>query len=389
MWLICTSTLKLRLFITNIPDYVMLSHTWGDGEVTFDDIDKPHAKGMAGYSKIVECCAKALSTGFEWAWIYTCCIDNRSSAELSEAINSMHKWYWDAAICYAYMSDCTPETLNAELFRLGIVARTEAMYEANASRRREFQASRWFKRGWTLQELLAPEVIKFYDADWIQIGTKSSLLEPIFTATEIEEQHISDRDTIQHASISTKFSWASSRTTTRVEDVAYCLLGLGLVNVNMPMLYGEGERAFYRLQLEVIKHSNDHTIFAWESSNEAWLPTSMFASSPTQFASASQLLRTPPQVQGQLEPYELTNHGLRMTLPCIPVGDNRIVTVLDCANTSSDHVGVWLRLMKVGRYERLPNLRVFISKAELIDASQKTIYIQADKQISLKRRNKG
>jgi hypothetical protein len=91
MWLINTTTLKLNLFVAEIPDYVILSHTWGEGEVTFDDISKPHAKDMAGYTKISQCCARVLRDGFEWAWVDTCCIDKRSSAETSKAINSMYK----------------------------------------------------------------------------------------------------------------------------------------------------------------------------------------------------------------------------------------------------------------------------------------------------------
>jgi len=126
MWLLNTSTLTLRAFIGDIPEYVILSHTWGEGEVTFDDIGKPHALNMAGYNKIAGCCGLAVRDGFEWAWIDTCCIDKRSSAELSEAINSMYHWYWQATICYAYMSDVSngPEW------------------------EQELRESRWFTRGW-------------------------------------------------------------------------------------------------------------------------------------------------------------------------------------------------------------------------------------------------
>jgi hypothetical protein len=105
MWLLNTTTFRLRAFFEHVPDYVILSHTWEKDEVAFEDIDKPGASQMAGYSKIVGCCRLARRDGFEWAWIDTCCIDKRSSAELSEAINSMYKWYWKAAICYAYLSD--------------------------------------------------------------------------------------------------------------------------------------------------------------------------------------------------------------------------------------------------------------------------------------------
>ncbi|KAG9185670.1 hypothetical protein G6011_07001 [Alternaria panax] len=213
MWLLDTKTIKLRQFVTNIPDYIILSHTWGDGEVSFDGIAQPRAKHIAGYSKISRCCAQAVDAGFEWAWIDTCCIDKRSSAELSEAINSMPKWYWDAAVCYAFILD---HSLGSNTFK----------------------SSRWFKRGWTLQDLLAPDVMEFYDSNWSFMGTKSSLLSQIQTATDIETHYLINRGAIENATIAAKFSWASGRTKTREEDMAYCLLGV--VHVNMPMLYGEG-----------------------------------------------------------------------------------------------------------------------------------------------------
>ena len=125
---------------------------------------------------------------------------------------------------------------------------------------REFETSRWFTRGWTLQELLAPDFLEFYDSNWQFLGTKSSRIDLLHAATKIGKRYLLNRNTIKDASIAAKFSWASNRKTIRLEDMAYCLLGL--VDVNMPMLYGEGEKAFYRLQLEIIKLTNEHTIFA-------------------------------------------------------------------------------------------------------------------------------
>jgi hypothetical protein len=133
----------------------------------------------------------------------------------------MYTWYWYAEVCYAYPSDVPAEPL---------------------------VKSRWFKRGWTLQELLAPAIVEFYSREWKRIGTKSSLADDIRRATGIQKKFFLDRRNIKPASVGTKFSWAAQRTTTRPEDTAYSLLGI--VDVNMPMLYGEGSRAFYRLQLE-------------------------------------------------------------------------------------------------------------------------------------------
>jgi hypothetical protein len=178
---------------------------------------------------------------FHGSWWDTCCIDKRSSAELSEAINSMYKWYWNATLCYAHLADVSAD---------GITWRTDLL------------ASRWFTRGWTLQELLAPEAVEFYDKRWKLLGTKSKLIKEIGEASRTESRFFLRRETIAEASVATKFSWAAERKTTRAEDMAYCLLGL--VGVNMPMLYGEGDRAFYRLQLEVLRQTNEYSIFAWE-----------------------------------------------------------------------------------------------------------------------------
>lgn len=347
MWLLDTETLKLHHFITNIPDYVILSHTWSNGEVGFDDTAQPYARDMAGYSKILRCCAQASKTGFDWAWIDTCCIDKRSSAELSEAINSMYRWYWRAAICYVFMSD-------------------------HSVGHRDFQSSRWFRRGWTLQELLAPDIVEFYDSDWIFLGTKTSLINRIVAATKIDKRCLLHRTAIEKASIAAKFSWASARMTTRVEDMAYCLLGL--VQVNMPMLYGEGPGAFYRLQLEIIKQTNDHTIFAWDFTYHRSSLTSIFAHSPAQFANAADF-RPDTTREKQPATYEMTNHGLNITMPCIN-GQTGFVALLNCSNSSGMRFGVQLASTGVSTYRRLDKSLVKVSHKEAKQAIPKTMYIE-------------
>jgi len=346
MWLLDTTTLQLRHFISNIPQYVILSHTWGEGEVSFVDIDQPYAKEMAGYSKISRCCVQALEAGFEWAWVDTCCIDKRSSAELSEAINSMYKWYWDAAICYVLISD-------------------------RSIRYAAIESSRWFERGWTLQELLAPDVVEFYDSDWKFIGTRTGLIDQIFAATKIDKRYLLDRTAIKDASIATKFSWASARRTTREEDKAYCLLGL--VQVNMPMLYGEGSGAFYRLQLEIIKQTNDHTIFAWEYSSHRMSYMSIFAPSPAQFENAAGFL---PNATRERQPatYEMTNHGLNITIPCI-IRRNGVLALLDCSNSTGTRFGIELEATGVSTYRRLDRPLVEVAHKEVKQATPKNIYL--------------
>ena len=152
MRLLHTSTLELHEFYGEvIPKYAILSHTWGEGEVSFQELQKAKLDESSmlneskGYRKIKDCCKLAASDGWQYIWIDTCCIDKTSSAELSEAINSMYRWYGEAQICYAYLADVDSAGQNDPLTM------------------RRFERSRWFTRGWTLQELLAPDFLVFYD----------------------------------------------------------------------------------------------------------------------------------------------------------------------------------------------------------------------------------
>ncbi|KAK0655719.1 hypothetical protein B0T16DRAFT_424448 [Cercophora newfieldiana] len=200
MRLINTATLQFEEFIRqNIPEYAILSHTWEEEEVSFADI-------------ILKTCEIAQSEGHGYAWVDTCCIDKSSSAELTEAINSMFKWYQNAKVCYAFLSD----------------------FPASADSNEALEICRWFTRGWTLQELIAPRDVTFFRQDW----TKP----------------------LRSIAVAQKMSWAAFRETTRVEDMAYSLLGI--FDVNMPMLYGEGEKAFRRLQEEIIRSTSDLSILA-------------------------------------------------------------------------------------------------------------------------------
>jgi hypothetical protein len=138
MRLLNTATLQLDKFCQDIPDYAILSHRWEDDEVSYQDLQANKTQDGAGYRKIQRCCEKALRDGYVWVWIDTCCIDKTSSAELSESINSMFKWYQAAAQCYAYLSDF------------------EEVICEGSRWHPSFRDSLWFTRGWTLQELLAP-----------------------------------------------------------------------------------------------------------------------------------------------------------------------------------------------------------------------------------------
>ncbi|KAJ8130557.1 hypothetical protein O1611_g3069 [Lasiodiplodia mahajangana] len=263
MRLLHTKTLRLHVFeqsVSTIPRYAILSHTWDEEEITYRDIRSKSIKDLAskkGYFRIAQACRRAHEDNLDYIWIDTCCIDKSSSAELSESINSMFKWYENAFVCYVFLADFFGDV--------------------------EFRKCRWWFRGWTLQELIAPRHLTFYDARWEFYGTKRDLIEQISVISGIERKVLLDKREMFSCSVSQKMSWAAPRETTRVEDEAYCLLGI--FNINMPLLYGEGRMAFRRLQEEIIKHSADLTIFYWYTPrNELDAQyTSLFAESPSAF----------------------------------------------------------------------------------------------------------
>ncbi|KAL8866555.1 MAG: hypothetical protein Q9174_006233, partial [Haloplaca sp. 1 TL-2023] len=294
MRLLNTSTLKLHNFSEkDIPPYAILSHTWGKDEVTFQDVNKPGVQEQEGYAKITGCCTVALADGWDYIWIDTCCINKSSSTELSEAINSMYRWYKDAQVCYVYMVDVVK-------------------FEDTTMQEISFQRSRWFTRGWTLQELLAPMTVIFCDRDWESIGTKRSLYRQISIATGI---HGTFLDSQVGASVATQMSWAANRETSRTEDIAYCLMGL--FDVNMPLLYGEGAKAFTRLQEAILQKSDDESLFAWRGENCD--PCGVFASGPDAFAETGNIRPSwgwgdAMLLQRQGRPSVRTNWGIEMNI---------------------------------------------------------------------------
>ena len=300
MRLINTRTLKLeQYFGENIPPYAILSHTWGvheGDEVTYQDWQNLQlASRIKGYTKILYACRQAQDKRLDYLWVDTNCIDKTSSAELTEAINSMFQWYRDAEVCFAYMAD--------------VFHRAN---DTDADIRKEFLQSRWFTRGWTLQELLAPRQMEFFFNDWSKLGSRHVLGELISQATGIEE-HFLNGTSLENATIATRMSWLSRRQTTRVEDMAYCMLGI--FDINMPLLYGEGMKAFIRLQEEIIKVSNDHTLFCWNW-REEFVPKnwgSMIAPHPATFQSTDHL-ELQESSRDPVSSYQMTNVGLRISL---------------------------------------------------------------------------
>ena len=175
----------------------------------------------------------------------------------------MYRWYQRSHICYAYLQD----RINP-----GSSVGNISSWLRN---------SRWFLRGWTLQELIAPGTVEFYTPDWKLIGTKASLSEALSNITGIPQNVLCGHDSLSTCTVAERISWAAARSTTRDEDLAYCLLGL--FNVKMSIVYGEGlTSAFFRLQERIIKLEKDYTIFAWHQGGPSW--TGVLASSPHQFS---------------------------------------------------------------------------------------------------------
>jgi hypothetical protein len=225
----------------NTPQYAILSHTWGADteEVTFRDIMDSTGKSKAGYTKIRFCGEQAARDGLQYFWVDTCCIDKSNSTELSEAINSMFRWYRNATKCYVYLSDVSMPAINAD-------DRFKQLPWELALRR-----SKWFTRGWTLQELIAPPSVEFFSKNWEQLGNKTSLKRHVHEITGIPVTAL-EGGLLSDFSVIERMSWAGKRQTARGEDMAYSLLGI--FDVHMPLIYGEGrENALRRLREEIDK----------------------------------------------------------------------------------------------------------------------------------------
>ena len=351
-----------EFFDSQIPRYAILSHRWAEKEVTFQEFEVGKQQVWPGFVKIRNCCAVALTQGFDWVWIDTCCIDKKSSAELSEAINSMWRWYREAKECYVYLSD---------------VHWTSGMDLQDI-----LKQSSWFTRGWTLQELLAPFQIVFFDREWNYIGEKQKMLTEISAVTGIRARYLDD---ISGASVATKMSWVSRRQTSRLEDMAYCLLGI--FDINMPLLYGEGRKAFLRLELEILKNSDDESIFAWKSTSK--LPhDGLLALWPDSFADSSDILGFTPffpsdphsgAVSLERHPYSMTNKGLEFT---VPRRDLPMIRLHCYRSNHDDRSDISIKLQQTGeRWRRINCDTLYVSDMDLATVLQlrssekQTIYL--------------
>jgi hypothetical protein len=227
----------------NTLSYAILSHTWTNEEVTYHDLLNSTGKSKSGYNKIKFCGEQAAKDGLQHFWVDTCCIDKSNSAELSTAIISMFRWYQRAEKCYVYLVDVS--TPSNDIYVQGKQSTWEAA----------FRDSRWFTRGWTLQELIAPAEVEFFSKEGKRLGDKKSLEKIIHEITKIPAQALRG-DPFSDFSIAERKGWAAQRQTTEEEDLVYCLIGL--CEVSMSPLYGEGkEAALKRLEMTIKEFSKD------------------------------------------------------------------------------------------------------------------------------------
>lgn len=343
MRLIDCETLKLREFNEiDVPEYVILSHTWGSEEVSFQEMTSP-GKGLhgakEGFHKIALFASVAARHDFKYIWVDTCCIRKDSSSELSEAINSMYTWYKNARRCYVYLDDVDSDS-------------TE-----------ELKKCRWLDRGWTLQELIAPEDVFFYNKHGEMLFAKEHRLGELSSLTGISQEVLLTCDP-SLASIASRMRWAARRVTTRPEDMAYCLLGI--FDVNMPMLYGEGRhKAFIRLQEEVMKRSDDQSLFLWRKKEQSY-PTylGLLAPSPREFVDSPDVVLTGDLFEDR--PYSSTNKGISIRLDLIPYRPNTsepdvYIALLNCRHPgpAGKPTGIFLKRLEGRQYVRIDAHQIF------------------------------
>lgn len=388
MRLLCAKTQTLHEFVSGtVPPYATLSHTWEADEITFQDITNGHSyrESKKGWAKVIKCCQQAIEDALDFVWVDTCCIDKSNSVELQEAINSMFRWYEMSIECYVYLPDFSYPGLSAEP-------------QEKQSALQRFTQSRWFTRGWTLQELLAPPSVRFFDSAWLEFGDKISLREQVSEATGISQEVlvgsvIDIHRAMDFTSIAQRMSWASRRTTTKEEDIAYCLLGI--FDVNMPLLYGEGPKAFQRLQEEIMERFDDQSILAWGfnlKDSTLWSVSTALARSPQDFCNCGGIASRGAAAPG--DGFSMSQRGLRLDLPVFGDFDNGdiLYCILNCTMAATGSKVVTTRLLAVplarcllradgpkpkpDEYYRLGNrIPHWVDENEIVASKRMTIYI--------------
>ncbi|KAF7534084.1 hypothetical protein G7054_g6541 [Neopestalotiopsis clavispora] len=306
--------------------YAILSHTWGrqlkeeadgtlvwggeDDEILFADVGKTDTseKKPDAWKKIQKACQAAQQQQCNYLWVDTCCFNKESSAELDESINAMFAWYQQSKVCLVYLADLEVDSVQVQ--------------------EDDEKQCRWFKRGWTLQELIAPKKVDFYNRDWKKVGSRDKLVDILHEITEIDCEALTGEVSCLSFTVAQRMKWAACRDTKRPEDRAYSLLGL--FGVQMSLIYGIGAKAaFHRLQKEIIQTTTDMTVFAWNpskssddspdrSSQEDGPFSSMLADSPDQFEESPEMKSM--ELEGH---FSITNRGVSLdasTLRIVPKG---------------------------------------------------------------------
>ncbi|KAK5713547.1 hypothetical protein LTR15_011247 [Elasticomyces elasticus] len=294
--------------------YAILSHTWGpdESEVTFSEWKDGSGRLKAGYRKIEGACRQAETDGWSYIWVDTCCIDKANNNELTKAINSMFHWYANSEICYALLSDVS-----------GLSSQGNTLERV--------RASRWFTRGWTLQEFIAPSKVHFYAQDWSSLQSRDTMLQALAELTGIDAAVLAHR-----------------RITKEPEDRAYSLLGI--VGVDMPLVYGEGDKAFRRLQVAALTTSRDLSVLAWGHVGPE-RSTSLFAASPSDFLGSSRTIVDPSRKPTE---HWMTSSGLRSTIFVCTASEGQdtlstsVLAILGCRPESSPDLVLTLRLKTEG-----------------------------------------
>jgi hypothetical protein len=364
-------SLRMQEFIGSPPiPFAILSHTWDSEEVNFQAFNDIATRTAAkGWTKIERTCREAQRCGFDYVWIDSCCIDKTNNAELSESINSMFQWYSEADLCLVYLADFDANATDNELVSM-------------------LHSARWFSRGWTMQEIIAARAANFYDRAWNQFGTRESLRDILAYITNIDVEvfappegpdALSTRDLLDAIPVGRRMSWAASRQTTRPKDMAYCLIGL--FQVNMPMLYGEGgEQAFIRLQEEIMRDRNDLSLFAWRAKDSS-THRGILARSPDEFVGLSSL-----QLEQDIKfnpDFSMSNKGLRINTFLKLAGDRfpgEVIMPLHCytekpMGESVPQTGVFLKHEGASVYVRTrPQSFALLSDSTPVSSSN-TIFI--------------
>lgn len=318
MRLLHARTRELKDFCAeDTPDYAILSHTWGDNEVTASDISDGLYSGKEVYWRKINCaCKQALEDHLEWLWVDTCCLRRDDAIELDTAIHSMFEWYRDASVCYVYLPDVPSRPEESDV---GYGEDTEDPEAPDSS----FRRSRWFSRGWTLLELLAPRELRYYSSSWGFLGSSKTLSTLTRQVAAMAQTPETLELLLESSSVSQVMSWASGRQTSTPEDLPYCLSGI--FGARIPISYGEGaDQAFLKLQRWLIENRNDQSVLAWgyngsERSDDKDMAalSSVLARTPADFSGCGSI--SPCKAWKEKEPpfVGFTSEGMRMRLPLV------------------------------------------------------------------------